>query len=256
MNQNSELLKSGGYAAKQIFSNCSILRWSHESRFKKGIDIVQNLKPSSIVDYGCGDATFLIFLKSLVKIKLGLEIDSNQLEHLKSRFKNETEFSFGHVSEDVKQQFDLVTCFEVLEHCSDENILKVLDKLNLLCKKNGTILISVPIETGLTMVGKQAVRRLLGFKKIGTYEHTEYYTFKEFFQMLFATEKTKINRRFVELNYQGEKFLTCGHKGFNWKMLKLSIQSKFEIQKIEFSPNILPMGLLSSQVWFICKKRS
>lgn len=254
MNQNSDLLKSGGYAVKQIFSNCTILRWSHQTRFNKGIELVTKLKPASIVDYGCGDATFLILLKLVVKRKLGLEIDTTQLELLKNRFKDENDFAFSHVSEALSQQFDVVTCFEVLEHCSDVNIAIVLERLDQLCLKGGTIIISVPKETGLTMVGKQLVRRWLGARKIGTYEYTERYTFIEFLKMLFATNNTKITRNFVEINYKGEKILTCGHKGFNWKVLRTAIQSKFNLQSVQFTPVILPYGLASSQVWFICKK--
>lgn len=248
------LIESGDYAAKQIFAQCKILRWSHRSRFNKGVEIVKELKPKSILDYGCGDGTFLIFLKDLVEKKVGLEVDVTELATLKTRFQNEKNFEFHHVNEPITQRFDVVTCFEVLEHCTDENIRLILEKLTRLCKDNGRIILSVPKETGLTMIGKQTLRRLLGWRKFGSYEYTESYTFKEFFQMLFADRKTRINRKFFEVSFGSEKHTTCGHKGFNWKALKEIVESRLVVERVSFSPNPLPCGLLSSQVWFVCKK--
>ncbi len=255
MSSNLDLLKGGGYAAKQVFAKFRILRWSHQSRFNKGIGLVKKIRPKSILDYGCGDATFLIFLRSLVNIKFGMEIDTTQIDLLKIRFEKESGFTFLHVSEDPGQKFEMVTCFEVLEHCNDEDIAIILEKLNQLCCQDGTIIISVPKETGLTMIGKQAIRRFLGMIKFGNYQYSEWYTFVEFFKMLFATENTKIKRAFYEVSFEGKASQACSHKGFNWKVLRLIIQSKFDLQKIEFTPQILPLGLVSSQVWFICRKK-
>lgn len=255
MNKDSNLLKTGGYAAKQIFANCSILRFSHQTRFKKGIEFVKHFQPKSILDYGCGDATFLYFLKDLVVHKFGLEVDTTQLELLKSRFKGEPHFNFYHIQDSITEKFDLVTCFEVLEHCTDENIEKILEKLASLANPNGHILISVPKETGLTMIGKQIVRRILGWQKFGSYEYTETYSWREFFIMLFATESSMIKRKFHEVNFQGQTYKTCGHKGFNWKQLKKKIENRFIIDRVEFTPKLLPFGLISSQVWFVCRVR-
>ncbi len=248
-----ELLKTGGYAKKQIYAGCNVLRWSHRQRFSKGLSLIKKYSPSSILDYGCGDGTFLILAKDIVKEKNGMEIDDNQLRLLKDRLKDEPDFNFHHTNDILETKSDMVTCFEVLEHCTKESIENVLTSLKKNCTKGGTVIISVPKETGLTMVGKQTVRRILGWRKFGNYEWTESYNFVDFFKMLFATEKTQVPRKYYEVEFDGGKYETCGHYAFNWKSLKLDIQRHFEIEKIEYTPFVLPLGVLSSQVWFICK---
>lgn len=250
----SNILKSGTYASKQIFSSCNILRWSHQARFKKGHAIVSLFKAKTIMDYGCGDGTFLYFVDKLFDLKVGMELDPKDVANLSKRFENLPGYQFIHVNDPAEQKFDLVTCFEVLEHCTDENIDKILGTiLKGHCKKDGHLIISVPKETGLTMIGKQFVRKILAYRKTGTYEFSEWYTLKEFFQMLLASESTQIKRNFYEIEVQGNKYTTCGHKGFNWKLLKRKISNHFVIEKVEFSPQILPLGLIASQVWFTCR---
>jgi 2-polyprenyl-3-methyl-5-hydroxy-6-metoxy-1,4-benzoquinol methylase len=256
MNDNNEILKSGTFATKQIFSACKILRWSHQARFKKAFDLVSHYKANTILDYGCGDGTFLLFVDKLYKRKVGIEINPQDIQNLKNRFHGLDSFQFKHLNEKLNEKFDIVTCFEVLEHCSDENIEKIfVDILKSYCSKDGHIIISVPKETGLTMIGKQLVRRFLALKKTGTYEYSEWYSFSEFFQMLFATQITQINRKSYDVELEGIKFKAYGHKGFNWKILKQKIENHFEIEKIEFSPQLLPFGLIASQVWFICRQK-
>ncbi len=254
--ENNNVLKSGSYATKQIFSSCNLLRWSHQARFRKGKSIVSRFGARSILDYGCGDGTFLYFINKYFDLKVGMEIDLDNVTNLNKRFQELEGYRFIHVGEKTEQKFDIVTCFEVLEHCSDESIDKILGTfLKGHCKKDGHVIISVPKETGLTMIGKQLVRKILAYRKTGTYEYSEWYTASEFLKMLFATESTEINRKFYEIESAGSKYITFGHKGFNWKNLKLKISEHFVIEKIEFSPALLPYGLIASQVWFICRPK-
>lgn len=256
MKDKNEILKSGTFATKQIFSGCKILRFSHQARFNKACDLVSAYKANTILDYGCGDGTFLLFVDKLFKRKVGIEINPLDIQNLQKRFHDLKSFQFIHLNEKLNEQFDIVTCLEVLEHCSEENIEKILvDILKHYCGKDGHIIISVPKETGLTMIGKQLVRRFLALKKTGTYEYSEWYTFTEFFRMLFATSSTQIERKSHEMELGGIKFIAYGHKGFNWKILKQKIEAHFEIEKIEFSPQLLPFGLIASQVWFVCRQK-
>ncbi len=252
---NKDILKSGSYATKQIFSSCNILRWSHQARFKKGLSIVSRFNAKSILDYGCGDGTFLYFVDKLFNFKVGMEIDPTHLTNLKKRFEALPGYNFIPISEKQNTAFDIVTCFEVLEHCSDEAIENVLQILKRNCAQNGHVVISVPKETGLTMIGKQLVRRILAFRKMGTYEYTEWYSVKDFIKMFFAMESTQIKRNFYEISLPNAKYITCGHKGFNWKALAQKISTHLEIEKIDFSPKLLPFGLVASQVWFICRPK-
>ena len=59
----------------------------------------------------------------------------------------------------IKELFDFITCFETLEHVGkiEEAIQNLLEAI----KQNGSILISVPIETGLIGLTKYLIKRLI-----------------------------------------------------------------------------------------------
>jgi len=257
ISQNSdEILSSGSYSKKQIFADCNVLRWSHRQRFSKGLQFVKKFRPKTIIDYGCGDATFLIYSREIAENKIGLEIDKNQLTTLKDRFKDIEGFTFFNIADSIQSRGDLITCFEVLEHCTDETIEKILIRLNEMCLPSGHVLISVPKETGLTLIGKQLVRKILALRKFGTYQYTEWYSFKDLLTMLFATRDSQIKRNFYEIKFGDTSHITCGHYGFNWKSLATKIEKHFIIQDVQYTPYVLPFGLVSSQVWFVCKPKS
>ncbi|GAB4023108.1 MAG: hypothetical protein Fur0010_26300 [Bdellovibrio sp.] len=236
---SKELLKSGGYAKKQIFADCSILKWSHQQRFLKALIFLKKSGAKTLLDYGCGDATFLVLAREMVDKKIGLEIDETQLGLLKDRFKNESDFEFKQINEPCATKADLVTCFEVLEHCTPEAIEDNLVRLKNFCSETGTVIISVPKETGLTVIGKQSVRKLLALRKFGTYEYTQWYSWVDFFKMVFATENTEVPRKYYDVQFGDKTYTTCGHYAFNWKRLKLDIQRHFTIQEIDFSPKLI-----------------
>ena len=56
------------------------------------------------------------------------------------------------------ERFDLITCFEVLEHVG--NIEVAIDNLISSSKENSKIIISVPIETGLIGLIKFLIKRI------------------------------------------------------------------------------------------------
>ena len=55
-------LREGHYAAKQIFCRDSLIAWSHRRRFEVGLRLARRFSGKRILDYGCGDGTFLALL--------------------------------------------------------------------------------------------------------------------------------------------------------------------------------------------------
>src|SRR5207244_2382990 len=72
--------------------------------------------------------------------------------------------------------WDVVTCMEVLEHCLEPERRRIVGELGRLCAPGGRIVISVPIETGPSLLGKQFFRALAGLRGLGDYAHRERYT--------------------------------------------------------------------------------
>jgi hypothetical protein len=141
---------------------------------------------------------------------------------------------------------------EVLEHCPDATQVAVLDELRRVTTTNGTIVFSVPIEIGPTLLAKQCARALMAYGGLREYAGRERYRWGELTKMLWAGAQTAIPRE--EFPGPGETKYT-GHKGFNWRRLQRMIEERFDLERRLFSPLPRLGSWLNSQVWFVCRKR-
>jgi SAM-dependent methyltransferase len=237
----------GTYEAKQLLSSSRIVRWSHGRRFELARGMVRSLGGRSLLDYGCGDGTFLKKVRDLVDRCVACDVVPCDLSHLDGV----TFVAIRDLDETHTGRYDLVFCMEVLEHCVAADVEKALDDLQRLVAPDGTIVISVPIEIGPTLLGKQTVRRILGARKLGDYEWTERYSLQAMIQMLFADERTAIDRP----TYGEGQRTWHSHFGFNWRALKSKVESRFVLMEERFSPLAWTRGFASSQVWFICRPK-
>ena len=64
-------------------------------------------------------------------------------------------------------RYDAVFCMEVLEHVFDWE--PELARMSRLLAPGGTLVVSVPVETGVPVLVKQIVRTIAGWRKIGHY---------------------------------------------------------------------------------------
>lgn len=152
-----------------------------------------------------------------------------------------------------ENRFDVATCMEVLEHCPDPVIDVVLTDLCRLVKPAGTIVISVPIEIGITLAGKQMLRTVAAWKGINDYKFTERYSPREFLKMVLATDSTEFDRPLYESDANAGKLGYHGHKGFNWRRLQKTVSQKMEIVNFDFTPLSITRSLINSQAWFVCR---
>jgi hypothetical protein len=117
------------------------------------------------------------------------------------------------------------------------------------------VIISVPIEIGPSLIGKQVVRTLAGWRGLGDYRHREKFSFTDFWKMVFAGAETSIERPVYRADFAPDRPNSFhGHKGFNWRALRVRLRERFEIRQTLFSPLGWTAGYLSSQVWFVCKR--
>ena len=89
-------------------------------------------------------------------------------------------------------RYDGVVCMEVLEHVVELDV--VIDRLWRLLAADGTLLVSVPVETGLPLLVKQAARRIAGWRGIGDYPGTSPYTWREYCTSVFAGSTPHLTR--------------------------------------------------------------
>ena len=260
MSSVEKAVAQGHYARKQLFCRDAIVAWSHQSRFKTARRLVEPYAGGRLLDYGSGDGTFLAMVHDLFPRMVGAD-DPGQAGDCRKRFAGLTGLSFEALA-DVKDRaydgaFDVVTCMEVLEHCVESAEEAVLSDLRRLAAPAATVIVSVPVEIGPTLIGKQVVRAVAGWRGLGDYKYRETYRPGEFWRMVLAGRHTAITRPLYPSPHpgNGRPHHSHGHKGFNWRALRARISGRFQVRETRFSPLPWLGGYLSSQVWFICKPK-
>ena len=120
------------------------LRWSH---VLKDARIGQ-----TILDFGCGSGEILeVFYRNRYRPKqyLGLDIRAKTIAENNDKFKNLDFAEFKQVDLcqpelDLGQTFDIITCFEVMEHIGHANADIFLDNIAYHCDENTRVYLSTP----------------------------------------------------------------------------------------------------------------
>jgi SAM-dependent methyltransferase len=255
MRADEDLLAEGTFAKKQLFCRDRVIAWSHKSRFRTARRLVAASRGRSLLDYGCGDGTLVACISDLFPQVVGADLDPIEIGRCSERFASSPSVSFKLIRDLEKDRceggsFDVVTCTEVLEHCTDESREHVLEDINQLVARDGVVIVSVPVEIGPALLLKETLRTIAGWRGIGDYPFKERYCLREILKMTFAGSHTVIPRSLLPgpIPYYG-------HKGFNWLSLERRLRGSFAVQTRHFSPLNWSRGWLSSQVWFVCRPR-
>ena len=255
MTVRDELLKEGVFARKQLYCKDRVIAWSHRRRFQMGRRLVSGFAGRRLLDYGCGDGTFLALISDYFPDGIGADLDAKEVARTTERLAEIPGIRFKLI-EDLRspchdQRFDVVTCMEVLEHCVPPNEARVLSDLRRLVSPTGCVIVSVPAEIGGSLLIKQILRRIAGWRRLGDFRYNETYRINEVLKMVGATRRTKIPRPIY-----GELPGYHGHKGFNWRALRERLKESFVIEKTSFTPVGWFDGFIASQAWFVCRVKS
>lgn len=118
-------------------------RWSH---------VLKNAKiGQTILDFGCGSGEMLeVFYRNKYRPEkyVGLDIRQAQIDKNAEKFKklDFARFEARDLCEpfDLGERFDVITCFEVIEHIGHVNIDRFLENIYTHAAPNATIYISTP----------------------------------------------------------------------------------------------------------------
>ncbi|HEY7057180.1 MAG TPA: methyltransferase domain-containing protein [Vicinamibacterales bacterium] len=250
--ESTDVLRSGSYAKKQIFCRSRVVAWSHGSRFDLARALVRG-RGGRLLDYGCGDGTFIAMVHRDFSEATGVDVDAVQTADCARRLGNLPNVRFGLTGTlPLSADWDVVTCMEVLEHCLEHERRRVLDQLAGLVAPTGMIVISVPIEIGPSLLGKQVFRALAGFRRLGDYQHRERYTP---FELARAVAGARLGRPTYEGVGSNGQYRYYGHKGFDFRELQAEIAERLTIVRRLFTPLAWLGPMLNSQVWFVCSRQ-
>ena len=253
--RDRERLAGGHYARKQIFCRSRVVAWSHGSRFDRARELVAPFAGGRLIDYGCGDGTFIAMVHGAFASVCGVDADAEQIEGCRTRLGDMPNVGFAHVTSlgpADEGAWTVVTCMEVLEHCLEDERRAIIARLARLVAPRGRVVISVPIETGPSLVGKQLVRAIAGMRGVGDYQHRERYSPIEMVRGLFGLP---VPRAVYSTAAPGAGSY-YGHKGFSWPDVQREVESCLSIEERSFSPMPWSGAALNSQVWFICRARA
>lgn len=245
----------GHYYRKQLGCECGLIAWSHRSRFELGLHLVGS-EPGRLLDYGCGDGTFLALAAPRLGEGWGVDTAADQVEDCRSRLAPLGNLRFGTVAElrepGFEGSFHTVTCMETLEHCVPDAVETVLADLARLVRPGGRVIISVPIEIGPPFLLKLALRRIAAARGLSDYVHYERYSLGGALRMIFARAATRIPRP----AYGPEDAPYHSHYGFNWRRLRERVRVHLSVERTLFSPLGALGGWVSSQAWFLCRREA
>jgi len=213
-----------------------LAKFSHRRRFKFSSSLIGEFRFNHLLDYGAGD---LQFLKSLILSG----IKDKMLTAYEPVMENEPVDEIEIITDSLllfDKKYDLITCFEVLEHFNENGQFEILSNFLRLMEKGGHIIISVPIEIGPPSIIKN-LRRIANGDFNRTYIHNSWKSF-------LGKEVPTVR------NVEG--YLPT-HIGFNHKRLEKLMASMFEINNIYNSPfQKLPSSLNSQRFYVLSNKLS
>jgi len=249
----NDLLKSGDYARKQIYCRSRVVAWSHGSRFALARQLVAARAGGRLLDYGCGDGTFAAMVHEIFTEATGVDVDPGQVAECVARLGHLPGVHFGLTRDLGRPGFtapwDVVTCMEVLEHCLEGERRRVVGELARLVSRSGLVVISVPIEIGPSVAGKQFFRALAGLRRLGDYAYRERYSPLELARSTFGV---RIPRAVFEGDGPDGRYAYHGHKGFDYRDLERELAAHFVVARRLFTPLRFMGALLNSQAWFVC----
>ena len=202
-----------------IYRSQSILHWHHRARLRQVLNEVSNYRDaSSVADIGCSNGYVTNLLSEVCQGSIcGYDYLPEMVASARSSYAH-IDFRRADLNQVVEwgQSYELVCCFETLEHVGD--ISTALKNLLGAIRDGGTLIVSVPVETGFWGVAKYCAKTLVGYPmdeiKAGRSEY--------FLALLMGKDITR---------FRGEALGWATHYGFDWREVEERISTFMRIEK-------------------------
>jgi cyclopropane fatty-acyl-phospholipid synthase-like methyltransferase len=220
------------------------LRWLHEERFRLAFDFLKLREMDSLLDYGCGDAQFLKLCLNRVAASnlFGYEPAQSMRSEAMANLGDSGITVYGDLLQ-INRRFSKIVCMETCEHLSVKLLERLFTSIDGLVEREGMVLISVPIETGLFSVFKNAYRYILGRK----------YHSLSLMKIFKAAFGIPIERE-AEKKLSGVDFI-YSHVGFSHHTFQRLLEKFFIIEEKHYSPLNILGPVFNNTVYFVCRKK-
>jgi SAM-dependent methyltransferase len=234
-----------GYTGRLLAGGSFLTRQSHRSRMDRALRMLDGRKFTTAADVGAADAWYLraMLERGMVEEAVAIDTDSDALQ-LAASAGDSPSLTFARPDDPALTcrygTFDFVSCLETLEHVDD--VSGVLDEVVELGKPGGTVLISVPVEVGPSLLVKQAGRWLANRR--GGYGY-ERYSWHELW------------RAGIRWNVEGmQRQNLYSHKAFDFRAVRKLLDARISVTRTAFSPVPMLGPVLASTVYWLGTKRS
>lgn len=210
------------YAALTVAHKSAIKRWSHRARFRRAIELLALGPGLTWVDYGCGDGHLL-------------QMEGRGIGYEPVMTQPRPDYSDRNaLLRDWRGLCDRVSCLEVLEHLHGHVLSTAVADIRALLRPDGRAVVSVPLEIGLSALGKGTTRWLVNAAHGGTTVST----------VARSTLGLPVPR--VDQNGYVESHVGFDHRA----LLAVFRDAGLVVTRRAYSP--LPLGpLINSQVFFV-----
>jgi 2-polyprenyl-3-methyl-5-hydroxy-6-metoxy-1,4-benzoquinol methylase len=236
------------YSQRLLQQGSHLTRLAHHSRFDSVLGAIAGVQYNLALDYGCGDGWLLktAYEQNLIKAGLGVEIDPQMISAFEQTCINLPQLQVCQPQELAQkispQSCDLILCTETLEHVGEPE--KILDDMLHYSKSGATMVISVPIEIGPSLLLKQLGRYFAN--RNGNYGY-ERYRFQELFSAAILWDvKSFPSSHTMDISLKS-------HKGFDYRNIDKLLQEKVVIEKKFASPFPWMGNLMNSTMIWICR---
>lgn len=118
----------------------------HYERLHRYFFAAQFVKDKTVLDAGCGEGYGSYILSKYARKVVGIDIDEKSIKHASSTYiRSNLEYLVGPITDipiEGKEVFDVVVCFEVLEHIAEHD--EMLKEVKRMLKKDGIFIVSTP----------------------------------------------------------------------------------------------------------------
>jgi 2-polyprenyl-3-methyl-5-hydroxy-6-metoxy-1,4-benzoquinol methylase len=220
------------YARQTVESPNPIARFAHRKRYEASLRVTEAVCRSgaTLLDYGCGDGTFLRMLASRRPDVRLLGYDPYAVHDGVGYVKVESLTGLGRVA-------DVVTCLETLEHLDDDEAAGFLAQLGTAMRPGGCLVVSVPIIGGPTLLLKE-VSRVIMHRRRSDYRVGE---------LLAAAAMGRPAQRPADIK--------SSHKGWDFRdVLPMITAASFDCVRTVYSPFERLPWWLNSQIIYVFRQ--